>query len=97
MILTLLYLTWVQCYYHVDRSITLRLITEFARTSTRSLTVDEIEAVCGLQTLIGTRLDALLHHGFLVRQEGRYYQTPLGISAARLGQLARRIIRLKPY
>lgn len=93
----LLFVTWIQCYYHVGRSITLRLITEFERAPSRCMTLRQIERVCGLEVLIGTRLDALLHHGFVVRRGDSYYRGPAGAVAAAIGRIARRIIQLNQY
>ena len=96
LICVLLFVTWVQCYYHMGRSITLRLITEFERTPSRCMTLPQIEGVCGLEVLIGTRLDALLRHGFVMRRSDLYYSGPAGALAASLGRIARGIIRLRP-
>ncbi len=95
--LILLSLTAIQFYYHVHRSITLRLISEFERSSTRSMTLSEIEETCGLQVLIGSRLDALQRQGLVRERAGRYYLTAVGALVAVVGRAARRVLTLKPY
>jgi len=97
LILILLFLTCVQFYYHLNRAISLRILIEFERAAGRSMTLNQIEHVCGLGSLIGGRLEALVTYGFVFRS-GEYYHFALGGRiAAAIGRIARKVIRLRLY
>lgn len=96
-ILILLFLTWIQFYYHIDRSITLRLVTEFARAPNRSLTVGQIEKTCGLRLLIDRRMRALVSHGLVRRHGDVFFATRAGVVVAFAGYVARAVLRLRPF
>ncbi len=96
LILVLLFLTCVQFYYHLNRAISLRILIAFEKAVGRSLTLRQITQVCGLDALIGGRLDALVAHGFVFRSGEHYHLTPGGGITAAVGRIARKIIRLTP-
>jgi hypothetical protein len=85
-------------YYSVTRSITLRILTALERAPMRSLTVEQIENVCGAHSpfIAEWRLEALLAHRFLYRREGRYFLRFTGRMAAIVSRCARCVLRLRP-
>jgi len=96
LMLALFFLTSVQVYYHFHNSITLRLLTEFARAPHESLTLSQIEAACGVQVLLDERLRALERAHLLERQADRFYPTPAGLLAAAVARLVRAGLPLSP-
>jgi len=93
---TLLFLTGVQFYFHIDRSITIRLLTEFERAPSGELSLAQIRRVYGLDVVIQARLDAMVTNAFLVHRGGLYYLAPKGRLGAWAGRLFRSLFRLKP-
>jgi hypothetical protein len=91
----LFFLTIVQCFYHVNRSITLRLLTEFERASGHFLTVAELSKVYGLDQMIQNRVEAMAQNHFIEHRGGRYYLARKGQVFARIALLARAALKLK--
>ncbi len=96
LVLVLLFVTCVQFYYHFHNSITLRLLTAFEGSPTKSMTQSQIEVVCGLGALLSERLEALQRSRLVYERGDRYYPTAAGILAAGVGRLARAVMPLRP-
>ncbi len=96
LVLTLFFLASVQVYYHFHNSITLRLLTEFARAPHESMTLAQIEAACGVQVLLDERLRALERAHLLERRGRRLYPTAAGLVAAAAARSVRAVLRLSP-
>lgn len=91
----LLFLTAGLFYSHADRSITVRLLIELARAPQQRLTLEEMQATCGVEVLMQERLDIMLANGFLVARGDRFVLTPKGWIGGSVGLVARKILRLK--
>lgn len=94
-LLVLLFLTGVLFYYHADRSITVRLLIELARAPQQCLSLDQLQAVCGVEVLMQDRLDTMAMNGFLVRCGGSYHLAPKGRLGGLGGTIARRVLIMK--
>jgi hypothetical protein len=94
-LLVLLFLTGVLFYYHADRSITVRLLIELARAPQQRLSLDQLQAVCGVEVLMQDRLDTMAMNGFLVRRGGSYHLAPKGRLGGLGGTIARRVLTMK--
>jgi hypothetical protein len=94
-LLVLLFLTGVLFYYHADRSITVRLLIELARAPQQRLSLDELQAVCGVEVLMQDRLDTMTMNGFLVRRDGSYHLAPKGRLGGLGGMIARHVLAMK--
>lgn len=91
----LLFLTAGLFYSHADRSITVRLLIELARAPHQRLTLEEMQATCGVEVLMQERLDIMLANGFLFARGDRFVLTPKGWIGGSGGRVARKILRLK--
>ena len=91
----LLFLTAGLFYSHADRSITVRLLIELARAPQQRLTLDEMQAVCGVDVLMQDRLDIMERNRFLARRDDRFVLTAKGWIGGSVGLIARRILRMK--
>ena len=91
----LLFLTAGLFYSHADRSITVRLLIELARAPHQRLTLEEMQATCGVEVLMQERLDIMLANGFLFARGDRFVLTPKGWIGGSVGRVARKILRLK--
>lgn len=88
------FVTSVQVYYHFHNSITLRLLTEFARAPGESMALPQIEAACGVQVLLDERLRALERAHLLERRGDRLYPTATGLVAAAVARSVRAVLPL---
>jgi hypothetical protein len=91
----LLFLTAGLFYSHADRSITVRLLIELARAPRQRLTLDQMQAMCGVEVLMQDRLDIMVRNGFLTPRGNRFVLTPKGWIGGSVGLVARRILRMK--
>jgi hypothetical protein len=91
----LLFLTAGLFYSHADRSITVRLLIELARAPQQRLTLDQMQAVCGVDVLMQDRLDIMERNRFLARRDDRFVLTAKGWIGGTVGLIARRILRMK--
>jgi hypothetical protein len=94
-VLILLFLTGVLFYYHADRSITVRLLIEMARAPQQRMSLDEMQAVCGVEVLMHDRLHTMAMNGFLVERDGVYHAAPKGRLGGLAGAIARRVLAMK--
>lgn len=91
-----LFLTGVQFYFHVARSISVRLLMEFRRAPGQRLSREELERAYGVEDVVGPRLEAMVRNGYL-RQEGDcYFVRPRGRLGAWVGATMRRLLVFKP-
>ena len=91
----LLFLTAGLFYSHADRSITVRLLIELARAPQQRLTLNQMQAVCGVEVLMADRLEIMLANRFLIAQGDRFVLTPKGWIGGSIGLAARKILRMK--
>ncbi len=91
----LLFLTAGLCYSHADRSITVRLLIELARAPQQRLTLDQMQAICGVEVLMQDRLDIMVRNGFLAIRDDRFVLTSKGWIGGGVGLLARSVLRMK--
>jgi hypothetical protein len=91
----LLFLTAGLFYSHADRSITVRLLIELARAPHQRLTLEEMQATCGVEVLMQERLNIMLANGFLFARGDRFVLTPKGWIGGSVGRVARKILSLK--
>jgi hypothetical protein len=94
-LLILLFLTGVLFYYHADRSITVRLLIEMARAPQQRMTIDQMQAVCGVEVLMHDRLHTMAMNGFLEERDGVFHLTPKGRVGGLAGGIARRVLAMK--
>jgi hypothetical protein len=94
-LLILLFLTGVLFYYHADRSITVRLLIEMARAPQQRMSLEEMQAVCGVEVLMHDRLRTMAMNGFLEERDGRYHLAPKGRLGGLAGTIARGVLAMK--
>lgn len=82
---------WVQLYFALDRSVTLRLLLELSLAKDAVFTEPQVRAAYGLDRMIGRRLEILESSGHIAKDGERFVLTAKGRPFARLFALARRI------
>lgn len=82
---------WVQLYFALDRSVTLRLLLELSLAKDEVFTEPQVRAAYGLDRMIERRLEILESSGHIAKDGPRFVLTAKGRRFARLFALARRI------
>lgn len=83
----LIYCTWMEFYYYVERPLTLRILVEVDRAGAAD--VERLRAAYRPDEMIRRRLESMRENGHVRLDGGRYVLTPRG------RRLARSIARLR--
>lgn len=93
----LLYCTWVEAFFCIDRPVTLRILVEFAKAPRGRLTLPQIRDVYSLEQMIAQRLHSMRLNGYVEERGGRYVLTPKGRALARGIRRLRRLLGVSYY
>lgn len=74
----LLYGTYVECFYYVDRPLTLRMLVEVLQAPGHTLTLHELQTRYSFREMIRSRLEAMVHNGYLLAEAQGYRLTSKG-------------------
>lgn len=91
----LMYCTGVMFFFHFDRSITLRILSEFEQAEGRYLSLARLQEMYNLDVLLRGRLEALVRNNYVTVEGDRYRLTPKGWMFARVMGLSRKVFPLK--
>jgi hypothetical protein len=80
----LLFLFYAECFYHVERSVTLRLLVELLKSGTDGASLQAIQGQYSLQEMIQQRLEILREHGFIEERQGSWHLHVKGAVFARI-------------
>jgi len=80
----LLFFFYVQCFYHVERSVTLRLLVELYRFGCNGAPIQSIQGRYPVEDMIRQRLDILHDRGFIKLRDGAWHLTLKGAFLARI-------------
>ena len=61
----LLFFLYVECFYHVERSVTLRLMVTLLHKEDKKADLNELQGEYSLDEMIDTRLDRLIENNFM--------------------------------
>ena len=79
---TLIFFCYAECFYHVERSVTLRLLIELLPYQASGATVDDIRSGYSQDDMVARRLTVLERSGF-VQQRGKMWElTRMGLAYA---------------
>ncbi len=93
----LLYCTWMQGFYYVDRSVTLRLLVELVKAPGGRLALADVRAIYGLAQMIDRRMKSLVESGYVEETDGRFVLTPKGRVLDTGVRLLRRVLGARYY
>ena len=74
----LLFFFFVECFYHIERSVTLRLLVELLEHPKGAATTEEIMREYSVDDMIRRRLADLLRNGWVRESDGRFQLTDKG-------------------
>lgn len=69
----LLFFLYVECFYHVERSVTLRFLVEILARQDRPPRVEDIRGQYSIREMITARLEVLRQNGFAEERAGRWH------------------------
>jgi hypothetical protein len=78
----LVFFCYAECFYHVERSVTLRLLVELLQHGDEGVHLPAIQARYSVGDMIRQRLDVLQDRGFLERHEDVWRLRPKGLLLA---------------
>jgi len=91
----LVFLTCVLMFFHIDRSITLRILTEFSKSPDGTLNLDGLKQIYSVEIMIKGRLEVMNENGYSRIVDGRYKLAPRGRLAVHLFRISRKMLKLK--
>lgn len=80
----LLFFLYVECFYHVERSVTLRFLVEILQRCPEGTKIEDVLGHYNVKHMVQTRLDVLGANGFIEARDGNWYLTAKGRRFARL-------------
>lgn len=83
----LLFFLYAECFYHVERSVTLRLLVEILQCSPPGARLETILADYNVRTMVQARLAVLRTNRFIEERNGRWHLKAKGRRAARALQI----------
>jgi hypothetical protein len=80
----LLFVCYVECFYHVERSVTLRMLVELRKYGEQGALLAAIQGRYSVEDMIQQRLEVLRDRGFLGQQGATWHLRPKGLMLARI-------------
>jgi hypothetical protein len=78
----LLFLFYAECFYHVERSVTFRLLVELLQSGPSGLPLQAIQSRYSVDEMVEQRLEVLRNNGFLKREGDIWRLRPKGLFLA---------------
>lgn len=91
----LFFFFFVECFYHLERSVTLRLLVEIHQ-SPKPVKVEEMEKNYSLDDMILRRLDNMLHNGWLYQKNGHWLLSQKALFLAKAMHFSCWLFQSKP-
>lgn len=82
-------------YFGVDRSLSIRILGELARSESGFITLAQLDAMYPKRDMVGRRVEVLLRKGYVKAHDGTYSCTPSGQVLVRLALLGKRVYNLR--
>lgn len=92
----LLFCTTMQCYYYVDRPITLRILVELSKRPGERLFLKELQSLYSVPFMVAKRLEILSDSAYITRRDEKWFLTRKGIFFARIFRLGGRVLGTRP-
>jgi hypothetical protein len=92
----LLFFLFVECFYHIERSVTLRLLVELLEHPEGAATAVEIMRDYSVDDMIRRRLEDLVRNRWVEERSGRFRLTAKGERLARVMRTSIWIYQSKP-
>ena len=74
----LIFFFYVECYFHIDRAVTLRLLCEIYISKTGYISISDLQNKYDLHNMVRRRLEILNKNGYIVEDSGYLKNTEKG-------------------
>lgn len=92
----LLFLFYGECFYHVERSVTLRLLVEVLKHSDQGVPLDAIRQHYPVEEMIQRRLEVMRDRGLVEQRGDSWHLRSMGTLLARVGGASSWLFQIKP-
>jgi hypothetical protein len=92
----LLFFLFVECFYHIERSVTLRLLVEIEASSASKPSINSIMRDYSVDDMIRRRLESMEQSGFIIKKDDRWVLSQKGATYAKIMGLSCWIFQSKP-
>jgi len=92
----LLFLCYGECFYHVERSVTLRLLVEILQHGDKPAPLQTIQSRYNVEGMIRERLEVLRERGFVERIDDSWRLLFRGVVLARVTVAVAWVFQIKP-
>ena len=89
----LLFAFYGECFFHVERSVTLRLLVEIRDSGPAGADLDSLRAQYPVGNMVSQRLDVLRENGFLKYEQSRWQLLPKARFLARMAIIGNWLFR----
>ncbi len=75
---TLIFFCYVECFYHIERAVTFRMLIEIA-DHPAGIPIHDLKQNYNVSEMISARMNVLRERGFVYEENGRWHLMPKGI------------------
>ena len=90
----LFFFAYVEFFYYVERSVTLRILVEIRKRP--ECTLEEVRGIYNMETMVADRVNVMRENGFVELERGLWQLTSKGKLFTQTFSLTRRILNLSP-
>jgi hypothetical protein len=91
----LLFFLYAECFYHVERSVTLRFFVELLKRGEQGAKIDVIKTGYSVDDMIRQRLQVMRDQGFLEERPPGWHFRLKGLLLARISRLGSKLFQFK--
>jgi hypothetical protein len=92
----LLFFCYAECFYHIERSVTLRFFVELLQRGGKGAKMDVIRSGYPVDDMIRTRLEVMRDQRFLEQRGDHWHLCRKGLWLARVSRLGSRLFQFMP-
>jgi hypothetical protein len=92
----LMFLLYAECFFHIERAVTLRFMIEIMRHPAEATPLTDITRQYGIEHMIGTRLKVLEQKNFIEKRDGRWHLKPKGLLFAKAMRVSNWVYQSAP-
>ena len=93
----LLYCTYGEFFFYIDRPLTLQMLIEFLKTPSGTLSAQELGQRYSMERMIHERLKSMVLNGYLRKAGDRFFLLPKGKGLAKIFTFIRTVLGVDYY
>lgn len=91
----MLFFQYGNCFYHVERSVTIRLLIELLKHGDRGVALDTVQTQYSLDEMIQQRMEVMRDRGLVEQHENSWHLRPKGLLLARISIVGSWLFQMK--